>query len=304
MNRIKTISCIAPEVQEGTVTRRSLLQRTAAIGVSAAAATPLWARSAKAAVGRKVQLKFGYTSTPANPVSVGYEHFASLVRERSAGDVNVTTFCCNELGNDQELVQSAQSGALQMGTSSNNNLDQFTSTMMVLELPYLIRTREAYRKFWNTSSDEIRHEFETKLGLKILTTGELVQSGDEQVPLLEGIPSSGCFNHVSAQDVEVQIELLVKLLLPLLHKAPWRDDQAAVEVTAEHQLTDVKARHDGFTSAGVISQKKSQGQKGQQAVVDGVDLMWQGLDGRGLDGREWVKEMGKLDPASLRCQFE
>ena len=55
-----------------------------------------------------------------------------------------------------------------MGTSSNNNLDQFTSTMMVLELPYLIRTREAYRKFWNTSSDEIRREFETKLGLKIL----------------------------------------------------------------------------------------------------------------------------------------
>ena len=55
-----------------------------------------------------------------------------------------------------------------MGTSSNNNLDQFTSKMMVLELPYLIRSPGAYRKFWQTASGDIRRDFETKLGLKIL----------------------------------------------------------------------------------------------------------------------------------------
>jgi TRAP-type transport system periplasmic protein len=147
--------------------RRRDFVRSAAMGLSAVA-TGAIAAPALAQTSKKVTLKFGYTSTPTNPVSIGYETFARLVKEKSGGDVVVTTFCCNQVGNDQELVQSAQSGAIQMGTSSNNNLDQFTSKMMVLELPYLLRSRAAYRKFWTTGSEDIRHDFETKLGLRIL----------------------------------------------------------------------------------------------------------------------------------------
>jgi TRAP-type transport system periplasmic protein len=154
---------------QGGVSRRRFVAGAAAAGCTAPALFSVLQGSARAAGGKKITLKFGYTSTPSNPVSIGYERFAALVNERSKGDVTVATFCCNQMGGDQDLVQSAQSGALQMGTSSNNNLDQFTAKMMVLELPYLIKTREAYRKFWQTSiGDDIRHEFETKLGLKII----------------------------------------------------------------------------------------------------------------------------------------
>ncbi len=119
--------------------------------------------------GRKAVIKFGYTAVKTNPVAIGYEKFASLIKEQSNGDIDVQTFCCNQLGNDLQLVQSVQSGALQMGTSSNNNLSQVTEAMIALELPYLIRTPEHYRKVWaGAPGDAFRKEFEDKLGMKIL----------------------------------------------------------------------------------------------------------------------------------------
>jgi TRAP-type transport system periplasmic protein len=156
------------EMQERAVSRRRLLAGSVRLGL-AGSALPLLAPGRATAGASRVTLKFGYTSTPTNPVSVGYEKFAALVREKSQGELNVVTFCCNQMGNDQQLVQSVQSGALQLGTSSNNNLDQFTSETMALELPYLIKSRAVYRKFWETPVGQgLRQKMEAKLGLKIL----------------------------------------------------------------------------------------------------------------------------------------
>lgn len=167
MNNTRSVEQLLQAMQQGRINRRNFLMRTAALGVSGLSGLSA-PQSAQAALSKKVTLKFGYTSSPTNPVSIGYERFASLIKEKSGGDIAVSTFCCNQMGNDQELVQSVQAGALHMGTSSNNNLSQFTSKMMALELPYLIRSRDAYRKFWQNDSGDIRREFETKLGLKIL----------------------------------------------------------------------------------------------------------------------------------------
>ncbi len=166
MSNLSRFFQLVHETENSRSTRRRFVQLAAAgFGAAAVAAAP----AVRAADAKKVSIKFGYTATQSNPVAVGYEKFKSLVEQRSNGDINVATFCCNQLGSDLDLVQGAQSGALQMGTSSNNNLDQFTSKMMVLELPYLIRSRAAYRKFWQSKSAEvIRNEFEQKLGLKIV----------------------------------------------------------------------------------------------------------------------------------------
>lgn len=173
MSNWETVERFLAEVDEGSVSRRAFLSRLTAAGLAASAAGPLLAAcggsSSATGTKKKVSMRFGYTATQGNPVAQGFEKFATLVQQRSNSDINVQTFCCNQLGNDQELVQAAQSGAIQIGDSSNNNLDQFTSSMMVLELPYLIKSRTAYRKFWTGSlSNDIRSQFEQKLGIKIL----------------------------------------------------------------------------------------------------------------------------------------
>lgn len=160
---------VLSQTQQKPLSRRNLLARSTQLGLASSILLPLLAPERATAGVRPITLKFGYTSTPTNPVSVGYEKFASLVREKSHNDLNVVTFCCNQMGNDAQLVQSVQSGALQLGTSSNNNLDQFTSACMALELPYLIKSRSVYHKLWSTPTGEsLRRKMEADLGLKIL----------------------------------------------------------------------------------------------------------------------------------------
>lgn len=159
----------------GAVSRRQFL-RPAATGAAALAGAALLGgcgtaagRLGRGSGSRRTLIRFGYTSVASSPVSKGYEKFAALVRSLSNGEIGVQTFCCNQLGNDLQLVRSAQTGAVQMGASSNNNLDVLTSKMMALELPYLIRDRTVYRRVWQGDpGDMIRAEFERRLGLKVL----------------------------------------------------------------------------------------------------------------------------------------
>jgi len=158
---------------------RRQLFRTAMLATTAGAAGSLLTGCATAAErsgggttaggAKKTVIKFGYTAVKSNPVAMGYEKFAELLHAQSNGDMQAQTFCCNQLGNDLQLIQSVQSGALQMGTSSNNNLDQVTSSMLAMELPYLVQSRDHYRKVWKSGpGDVFRQAFEKNLGLKIL----------------------------------------------------------------------------------------------------------------------------------------
>ena len=50
----------------------------------------------------------------------------------------------------------------------------------------------------------------------------------------------------------------VKLVLPLLSKAPRAHDQTPLQIAAGDQLFNEQARHDGLARARVVSQQKSQ----------------------------------------------
>ena len=52
------------------------------------------------------------------------------------------------------------------------------------------------------------------------------------------------------EDVELQTELIAKLVLPLLHQATGSNDKAALEITASDKFFDKEARHNGLARPG------------------------------------------------------
>src|SRR3546814_21003704 len=77
-----------------------------------------------------------------------------------------------------------------------------------------------------------------ELLLEFLVPGQDVEADDQAVPVIERIAGARGLDHVSGQDVELEIELLAELVLPLLAKATGRHHQAAVEIAAGCQLLD------------------------------------------------------------------
>ena len=87
-------------------------------------------------------------------------------------------------------------------------------------------------------------------------------------------------------------------------RLPGRDDEAAIEVAAQHQLADVEARHDRLAGAGVVGEQEPQRLQRQEPAVDRLDLVRQRLDRRRLDRGERIEQVRQLDAAGLGRQFE
>jgi hypothetical protein len=98
-----------------------------------------------------------------------------------------------------------------------------------------------------------------QLLLDVLVAGKLVEPGDGQVGLQEPVAGPRSFQLVVGEDLEGQVEALVKLVLPLLGQAAGADDQAALQVAPGDEFLDEQAGHDGLAGARVVSQQETQG---------------------------------------------
>ena len=78
----------------------------------------------------------------------------------------------------------------------------------------------------------------------------------------ERVAGAGGLDHVPGEDLEVEAELLPQLVLPLLDQAAGGDDQAALDVAADHQLLAEQPGHDRLARAGVVGQEEAQGLAG------------------------------------------
>jgi hypothetical protein len=73
---------------------------------------------------------------------------------------------------------------------------------------------------------------------------------------LNGLPDRE-FSIMSREDVELEIELLAELVLPLLDQAARRDDKAAFEIAAGDQFLDQQSGHDGLAGARIVGETGS-----------------------------------------------
>ena len=107
-------------------------------------------------------------------------------------------------------------------------------------------------------------------------------------------PPKARLGEIGAEEVEAQAELEEQLVLPLLDQAAGGDDQAALDVVAQHQLLDVEPGHDRLAGAGVVGEEEAQRSARQQLAVDRPDLV-----GQRLDVAVVTASIGSKRPASL-----
>ena len=141
---------------------------------------------------------------------------------------------------------------------------------------------------------------DTQFFLNCFTPCELVQADDAEVRLRKHVARHSRLDAIIRQDLEMQVEFAIELILPLLGKAAGRDDHTAFQVTTDEQFLEKQSCHDGLARTGVVREDVAKRQARQHLLIDGRDLMRQGIDGRGMHSKIGVEEVGDVDAVCLR----
>lgn len=92
-----------------------------------------------------VRLKLGHIVQPGSPVFDAAVKLAADVKERTNGAVLIAIYGSSQLGNQADLIESLQIGAVDMTISSPAVMSALTPEIAVLDLPYIFPgARQAY----------------------------------------------------------------------------------------------------------------------------------------------------------------
>lgn len=81
-----------------------------------------------------------------HPVHRGLVDFAEKLNEVSSGKVLVTVYPNGQLGNEREVLELLQTGALAFSKVSSSSLENFNHLWSVINLPYIFRSKEHFFK--------------------------------------------------------------------------------------------------------------------------------------------------------------
>ena len=90
--------------------------------------------------GDSVTLRLGHVLDTNNSWHMASEHFATLVHDRSNGEITVQLFPNSSLGNDRDLVEGMQMGTVDFALVAGV-LGNFYGALQLLELPYLFNNQ-------------------------------------------------------------------------------------------------------------------------------------------------------------------
>ena len=113
-----------------TINRRHIL-----LGTVAAPAILSLPRGANAQAA--INLTLGHNAAAGNPRWIAADKFGELVKERTKGRINVRVAGAEQLGNEQSLLTSLRTGAVDMTVNSQGSTSALLPELAALGLPFL-----------------------------------------------------------------------------------------------------------------------------------------------------------------------
>lgn len=84
-----------------------------------------------------MNLTLGHNAAPGNPRQIASEKFAELVKERTGGRISVRVAGAEQLGNEQSLLTSLRTGAIDFSVTSQGSASALVPELAALGLPFL-----------------------------------------------------------------------------------------------------------------------------------------------------------------------
>ena len=142
--------------KEETTMRKVLLAAVCAILFSAVSAYA-------------VELKLGHIYETAHPWHIGMIEAAKIIKDRTNGRVNITVFPSGTLGTEQELMEQAITGGLDIAESGAGQLANVYEVMTLTEMPYIFRDNAHVMQFVKSAKfQEIKKDFHEEHGAYIV----------------------------------------------------------------------------------------------------------------------------------------
>jgi tripartite ATP-independent transporter DctP family solute receptor len=115
------------------------------------------------AASAKMVIKFGHVAPPFHGQSVGADHFAKYVMEKTNGEVEVRTYPMGQLGGERSMAEQVQTGTLQMAAITCAVLSNFVPQASVVPLPFVFPDRRtAYAVLDSEIRDKLFSYFPAK----------------------------------------------------------------------------------------------------------------------------------------------
>lgn len=93
----------------------------------------------------KYEWKVAHVLAPDHPWTVALKKFAEELKTRSNGEIELTIFPSGQLGQEREAIESLQMGVLEFTIVSSATLANFTQSLNILDLHYLMPSVKAGR---------------------------------------------------------------------------------------------------------------------------------------------------------------
>ncbi|MDM5317383.1 DctP family TRAP transporter solute-binding subunit [Fictibacillus sp. b24] len=94
-------------------------------------------------ISEQVVIKFSHVVAENTPKGLAAQRFAQRVNEKSAGKIKIEVIPNGGLYSDQEELEALQRGDVQMIAPATTKLSSFSSKWQVLDLPYMMPTRDS-----------------------------------------------------------------------------------------------------------------------------------------------------------------